>query len=117
METFENSEGQNMWDYLYYQLYDIGKSVRNAKEQNKKGIFLLFDGLDSGLSLDKIYKLKQELLDFIIKTDETNDFKIFIICSANSFELSKGYDCVDVKTQEHIKFNNYEEYEKYFMEG
>lgn len=117
VETFENSEGQNMWDYLYYQLYNIGKAVRNAKEQNKKGIFLLFDGLDSGLSLDKIYKLKQELLDFIIKTDETNDFKIFIICSANSFELSKGYDCVDVKTQEHIKFNNYEEYEKYFMEG
>lgn len=115
MSTFANSEGQDMWDYLYYQLGDIGRLVRRAKQNNKSGAILLFDGLDSGLSLDKLYKLKTDLFEFIIKEDASDDFEIYIICSSNSYEFVKGYNCLDVVKNANITFSNYAEYEQYFL--
>ena len=46
-KTFENSEGQDIYDFLTDRASTIGKRVKKAKELGKKGIFLLFDGLDS----------------------------------------------------------------------
>lgn len=115
--TFENSEGQNMWDFLYYQMQDIGKAVNVAKNTGKKGIFLLFDAMDSGLSLDKLYELKSQVFDFIIHTERDVDLEVYIVCSTNSYEFVKGYDCIDVTNQKHISFNTFEEYEQYFIGG
>lgn len=114
--TFANSEGQDMWDYLYYKLPDIGNAVRVSKEKELKGIFILLDGLDSGLSLDKLYKLKTDLLDFIIEEETTPDFKVYLICSANSYEFIEGYNCVEVTDkQRNLTFKNYEEFKSYFL--
>lgn len=115
--TFENSEGQNMWDFLYYQMQDIGKAVSTAKRLGKKGIFLLFDAMDSGLSLDKLYELKSQVFDFIIHTERNTRLEIYIICSTNSYEFVKGYNCLDVTNQKHIIFNTFEKYEQYFIGG
>lgn len=115
-QTFENSEGQNMYDYLYYKMNEIGQSVTKAIKNNKKGIFLLFDGLDSGLSLDVINTLRKSVLEFIIETEKKrSNLEVYIICSANSYEFCNNYDCIDVTNQKHITFTNYEDYEKYFV--
>lgn len=113
--SFENSEGQDMWDYIYYKATAIGKTIRTAKETNKKGIFILIDGLDSGLSLDKINELRTHLLDFINKKETSEDFEVYIICSANSYEMCNHYNCIDVTNQNKVIFNNYEDFEKYFI--
>ena len=115
-QTFENSEGQNMYDYLYYKINEIGQAVTKAIKNNKKGIFLLFDGLDSGLSLDVINTIRKSVLEFIIETEKTrSNLEVYIICSANSYEFCNNYDCIDVTNQKHITFTNYEDYEKYFV--
>lgn len=115
-QTFENSEGQNMYDYLYYKMNEIGQSVTKAIKNNKKGIFLLFDGLDSGLSLDVINTIRKSVLEFIIETEKKrSNLEVYIICSANSYEFCNNYDCIDVTNQKHITFTNYEDYEKYFV--
>ena len=115
-QTFENSEGQDMWDFLYYKIEEIGRAVTKAIKDNKKGIFILLDGLDSGLSLDIIYKIRKDVLEFIIKTErKRSDLEVYIICSANSYEFCNNYDCIDVTNQEHITFTNYEDYSKYFI--
>lgn len=115
-QTFENSEGQNMYDYLYYKMNEIGQSVTKAIKNNKKGIFLLFDGLDSGLSLDVINTLRKSVLEFIIETEKKrSNLEVYIICSANSYEFCNNYDCIDVTNQKHITFTNYTDYEKYFV--
>lgn len=113
--TFENSEGQDIWDYIYYKAPAIGKAVRIAKKNNKKGIFILIDGLDSGLSLDKINELRVYLLDFINEKETTENFEVYIICSANSYEMCNNYNCIDVTNQNKIIFNKYEDFEKYFI--
>lgn len=115
-QTFENSEGQNMYDYLYYKINEIGQAVTKAIKNNKKGIFLLFDGLDSGLSLDVINTIRKSVLEFIIETEKKrSNLEVYIICSANSYEFCNNYDCIDVTNQKHITFTNYEDYEKYFV--
>ena len=115
-QTFENSEGQNMYDYLYYKINEIGQTVTKAIKNNKKGIFLLFDGLDSGLSLDVINTIRKSVLEFIIETEKKrSNLEVYIICSANSYEFCNNYDCIDVTNQKHITFTNYENYEKYFV--
>lgn len=115
-QTFENSEGQNMYDYLYYKMNEIGQSVTKAIKNNKKGIFLLFDGLDSGLSLDVINTIRKSVLEFIIETEKKrSNLEVYIICSANSYEFCNNYDCIDVTNQKHTTFTNYTDYEKYFI--
>lgn len=115
-KTFENSEGQNMYDYLYYKINEIGQAVTKAIKNNKKGIFLLFDGLDSGLSLDVINTIRKSVLEFIIATEKKrSNLEVYIICSANSYEFCNNYDCIDVTNQKHITFTNYADYEKYFI--
>lgn len=115
-QTFENSEGQNMYDYLYYKINEIGQAVTKAIKNNKKGILLLFDGLDSGLSLDVINEIRKSVLEFIIKTEKKrSNLEVYIICSANSYEFCNNYDCIDVTNQKHITFTNYTDYEKYFV--
>ena len=115
-QTFENSEGQDMWDFLYYKIGEIGKVVGKAIKDNKKGIFILLDGLDSGLSLDVINKIRKDVLEFIIETEKKrSNLEVYIVCSANSYEFCNNYDCIDVTNQKHITFTNYENYEKYFV--
>lgn len=113
--AFENSEGQNIWNYLYYKTENIGNLIKQAKKENKQGVVLLFDGLDSGLSLDVLQSIKKNLFQFIIKEETNKEFEVYIICSSNSYEFCNNIDCVDVTNQKHITFNNYEEYEKYFI--
>lgn len=115
-QTFENSEGQNMYDYLYYKINEIGQAVTKAIKNNRKGIFLLFDGLDSGLSLDVINIIRKSVLEFIIETEKKrSNLEVYIVCSANSYEFCNNYDCMDVTNQKHIVFTNYEDYSKYFI--
>ena len=115
-KTFENSEGQNMYDYLYYKINEIGQAVTKAIKNNRKGIFLLFDGLDSGLSLDVINIIRKSVLEFIIETEKKrSNIEVYIVCSANSYEFCNNYDCIDVTNQQHITFTNYEDYSKYFI--
>lgn len=115
-KTFENSEGQNMYDYLYYKINEIGQAVTKAIKNNRKGIFLLFDGLDSGLSLDVINIIRKSVLEFIIETEKKrSNLEVYIVCSANSYEFCNNYDCIDVTNQKHIVFTNYEDYSKYFI--
>ena len=115
-QTFENSEGQDMWDFLYYKIGEIGKVVGKAIKDNKKGIFILLDGLDSGLSLDVINKIRKDVLEFIIETEKKrSNLEVYIVCSANSYEFCNNYDCIDVTNQQHITFTNYEDYSKYFI--
>lgn len=114
--TFQNSEGQDMYDFLYYKMNDLGRFIRLSKNKEYlKGAVILLDGLDSGLSLDKLEDIRKNLLNLIIDTDNNKDFEVYIICSANSFEFCNGYNCIDVSNQQKLKFNKYELFRDYML--
>ena len=114
--SFENSEGQDMYDFLIDKVSDIGACVKKAKDSNKKGIFILLDGLDSGLSIDVLNKLKVELFDFIIQEELKDNFEVYILVSANSYEMVEGnYDCLDIRNMNIVRFKSYDDYKNYYL--
>lgn len=113
---YDNSEGQRMYNYLMFVVPKLGQMVTKTVNENKKGILLLIDGLDSGLSLDKLEDIRINLLDFIPEVEKTRSgIEIYIICSANSYEFCNGYDCIDVTTRRHKVFKTYQSFKKHFI--
>lgn len=70
------------------------------------------DAIDSGLSVDNIVDLKENLFKTILKEKE---LRIYIIISANEYEMANGEDCLDIDNCEYIKFSNYDEYRKFIL--
>ncbi len=108
----EGSEGQNMMLFLEQKMYDIGNFVRKCRQGSKKGVILLFDGLDSGLSPDNINIIKTQLLDFIVKEENklNDEFEVYILCTSNSYELCSGYRCYSIGDYKYKNVSSYEEF-------
>lgn len=76
--------------------------------------FITMDAVDSGLSVDNIVLLKQVLLDVV--SHATNLGKeIYILVSANEFELARNMQCFDVAKGEYILFKDYDAYRNFII--
>lgn len=106
------SEGEQIMVRLESLAYQIGEFVR---ENPGKDIFVLLDGVDSGFSIDNIIELKESLFKIIIKDFENKKNDIYIICSANSYELAADEDCIVVCTGKHRRFKTYITYRNMIM--
>lgn len=72
--------------------------------------WLLFDAIDSGLSLDMIQDVKDYML---APLDELkNRLNIYIIISSNSYEMSEGTKCFSVEKMKYIPVRSYNAYKK-----
>ena len=92
---------------------EIGKF---AKENcNEKELWILLDAIDSGLSIDNIVDMKKYLFDTIIKHNPNKD--VYIIVSANEYEMCNGENCFDTYSGKYIHFNNYDEYRQFILES
>ena len=82
---------------------------KNAKER-----VLLFDAVDSGLSVDSVIEIKR-LFDVILADASTFKKDIYIVIAANEYELARNTDCFDVNTGKYLKFSDYEDYRKFII--
>ena len=71
--------------------------------------WIFFDAVDSGLSIDNVLDFKEFVLDPIVK----NNSYLYVVISANSFEMVSGEQCLDVYNGQYCTFDNYEEYKKF----
>ena len=90
----------------------IGKLVNNdSYEEEEREIpnerWILLDAIDSGFSVDNIVDIKEALFKTIIKYNFGNE--IYIIVSANEYELCRGEQCFDVYNGKYITFKDYVE--------
>ena len=77
--------------------------------------WILFDAVDSGLSVDNIVELKENLFRTILQYPFDNE--IYIIISANEYEMSHGEQCLDVYNGKYITFKTYEDYRNMILES
>lgn len=77
---------------------------------------LLFDAVDSGLSVDSIVEVKA-MFDAILADSETFDVNIYIVIAANEYELARKASCFDVNAGKYIEFNDYEDYRKFIIKS
>lgn len=108
------SEGENIGDRLSMFATDLGNFVRT--NSSKDEIWLFIDSLDSGMSIDAI----QDILDFIDSTMLTtlpDGMKMYIVMSANSYEVVRWYSnsCIDTYNLKPIKFKDYQDYATFIL--
>ena len=103
-----SSEGQNIIINLSEFARTVGAFIKNNKDKDK--IFVLFDAIDSGLSIDNIVEVKDFLK--IVASDAPN---AYIIVTANSYETCYQNRCYDVKNSRYIEFFDYEDYKDFVL--
>lgn len=112
VRAFTSSEGEQIYDnFGALVIPKLKKKIESNK--NIKEVWLVLDGLDSGLSIDVIKEVK-DFLHFLI--DNLSDKKVYIIVAANSYEMTIGEKCIDVNTLKyHKEFKTYNSYSKFIQ--
>lgn len=91
-----------------------------SKDTEKKEVVnkrvLLFDAVDSGLSVDSIVEIKG-VFDLILEDAKQLGIDVYIIISANEYELARGSNCFDVNEGKYLKFKDYEDYRKFIIKS
>lgn len=91
----------------------------NDKEDKSKELiserWILLDAVDSGLSVDNIVDIKEQLFKTILENNFGNE--IYIVISANEYEMARGEQCFDVYNGKYITFKDYEEYRNMILES
>ena len=77
--------------------------------------WILLDAVDSGLSVDNIVDLKEQLFQTIL----THNFgkTIYIVISANEYEMARGEQCFDVYNGKYTTLKDYEEYRQLILDS
>ena len=105
-----SSEGERIYTNIGVFASKIRKEIET--KPNTTEVWLLFDAMDSGTSVDNIIEFKQ-LFDMIIEDNKNKD--VFIIASANEYELAKDMNCLDVMRMNYRKFKNYGDYRNFII--
>lgn len=108
-----SSEGENIQMNIADFASKIGKYCRDNANQDELWIFL--DAVDSGLSIDNICEIKNDLFPIIFEMNSDKD--IYIIASANAYELARQAKCFDTINGNYVEINSYEEYRNFVLDS
>ena len=86
------------------------------KVPDSKERWLLLDAIDSGFSIDNVVETK-DFFKMVIKDFADHGYELFIVVSANEYELANGVDCFDVTTGKYMRFGNYDEFKKFILKS
>ena len=87
-----------------------------TEESNRsKERWILFDAVDSGLSVDNIVDLKEGLFRTILENEKEKD--VYIIVSANEYEMANNESCFDVYHGEYVTFKDYDAYRDFILKS
>ena len=124
-ESMISSEGENINLNFGYFISKVGKYVRGnilpdpdnvlvdavyGIVNERKKLFILCDAIDSGLSIDYILQIKDVF--HLIIDDCKNDADLYIIVSANEYELARKENCFNVVKCRYEDIHDYETYRK-----
>ena len=129
--SMNSSEGENIVMNMGEQAAKIGNFVRTGKNKNYRSFFdfereenrteipkerwILLDAIDSGLSIDNIIDLKEQLFKTILEYNFDNE--IYIVVSANSYEMCVGEQCLDVRSGRYKTFKSYNSYKNFILKS
>lgn len=101
-----------------YKTNKILKFLKNINQDEEPIIlnerWFLFDAIDSGYSIDNIVEFK-EILNLMILDSKKMNKDLYIIISANSYEMANNENCFDVMSGKYIRFKDYNEYKKFII--
>jgi len=90
-----------------------GENIKEESIPNER--WILLDAVDSGLSVDNVVDIKEQLFKTILEYNYGND--IYIVVSANAYEMTRGEQCFDIYNGKYVKFKDYEEYRQFVLDS
>lgn len=108
-----SSEGENINMNIGKCACSIGKLVKT--NENAKQIVILMDAIDSGLSVDYIIEVKEYLFKTIINDCKNRNIDVYIIVSANEYEMARGENCLTLPSLSYRQFKTYDSYRKFII--
>lgn len=79
-------------------------------EEEPNEYWILLDAIDSGLSIDNVIDVKKYLFDTIVEDAKKNNFTVFIVVSANEYEMCVGEKCFNVQDGKYEDISSYEDF-------
>lgn len=76
--------------------------------------WLLLDAIDSGFSIDNVIETK-EFFKMVINDFADHGYELYIVASANEYELANGEDCFDVMNGKYVQFKDYDDFKKFIL--
>ena len=111
----QSSEGESIMLGMSHISKHLGYYINN-KYKDSSEYWILLDSIDSGFSIDQINDLKQYLFD-LIQRDHPEGMDIYIVVSANEYEMVSGEQCFNVQKGKYVTFESYEDYKKFILES
>lgn len=108
-----SSEGERISLAVGQFIGETGAFVK--RNRGAKELWLLFDAMDSGWSIDNIEETKDFFKDVLLHDTRNQD--VYIVISGNQYAVAEGEDCIDVQTSKHIRFKSYDDYRKYVLDS
>lgn len=108
-----SSEGERISIHIGDTAAKIGRFIKDHKSSKK--IVVLLDSLDSGLSIDGIQEFKHFVNTCLIPDCNKNNIQLYVIVTANAYELVVNEECHDVFTGKKVRFNSYNEYSDFVL--
>ena len=108
-----SSEGENIALNMGNFAKMIGSMSRNNPNDNEYWIFA--DAVDSGFSIDNVVELKDELFKLIL--DIHKDKEVYIVITANAYEMARGEQCFDVINGKYVSIKSYEKYRSVILKS
>lgn len=109
------SEGETIKLNIGNLAKNLGYNILN-KHKDAEEFWVLLDAVDSGFSIDNVVELKDDLLKFIIG-HKPQTMKLYIVISANEYELVNGENCFDVYEGKYRTFRSYNAYKNFILKS
>ena len=97
-------------------IFDNDKDTNKDEKPISDERWILLDAVDSGYSIDNIIQLKL-LFKLMINDAMTHNVKLYIVASANEYELASGMPCFDLAKGEYVEVNSYDEYKNIILQS
>lgn len=96
----------------------IGNKVRLLKAKGYKGpFFICMDSLDSGMSYDKLYIIRRDLINLILNAEKFSGIDFYIICAVNDWEMVRDATQLNVITGKYVKIRTYESFRNFVFKN
>lgn len=109
-----SSEGENVSINLIHAIHTIKQYIAENHEIFKK-FYIFLDGIDSGTDIETIDFIKDTIFKDLISVFDAYGITLYIVASANNYELVRDMDCMEVYSGKYRRFSDYEEYRNYIL--
>lgn len=103
--------GDNGYKNPFDRIFSIKRKEITTKER-----WVLLDAIDSGFSIDNVIELKK-FFELVLNDAQKMAHEVYIVISANEYELAAEMNCLDVAEGTYVTFGGYDDFRKFIIKS